>query len=60
MLNRPPEHAAVRKTAALELLRRNSHVAAHAVRAFTDGEWDQAAPFSLTFGAPVTAASQQT
>jgi hypothetical protein len=49
------EHAAVTKAAAIELLRRNSHEAANAVRAFTDDELDQAAPFSLSFGAPVTA-----
>jgi hypothetical protein len=49
------EHAGVTKTAALELLRRNSHEAANAVRAFTDDELDRAAPFSLSFGAPVTA-----
>jgi hypothetical protein len=49
------EHAEVPKAAALELLRRNSREAANAVRAFTDDELDQAAPFSLSFGAPVTA-----
>ena len=49
------EHAAVTKAAALELLRRNSHEAGAAVRAFTDDELDRAAPFSLSFGAPVTA-----
>jgi hypothetical protein len=49
------EHAEVTKAAALELLRRNSHEAADAVRAFTDEELDRAAPFSLSFGAPVTA-----
>ena len=49
------EHAEVTKAAALELLRRNSHEAANAVRAFTDEELDRAAPFSLSFGAPVTA-----
>jgi hypothetical protein len=43
------------KAAALELLRRNSLEAAAAVRAFTDEELDRAAPFSLSFGAPVTA-----
>jgi len=36
-------------------LRRNSREAAAAVRAFTDEELDRAAPFSLSFGAPVTA-----
>ena len=45
----------VTKAAALELLRRNSRQAAAAVRVFTDGELDRAAPFSLSFGAPVTA-----
>jgi hypothetical protein len=49
------EHAEVTKAAALELLRRNSHEAANSVRAFTDEELDRAAPFSLSFGAPVTA-----
>ena len=49
------DHAGVTKAAALELLRRNSREAAAAVRAFTDDELDQAAPFSLSFGAPVTA-----
>jgi hypothetical protein len=49
------ENAAVTKAAALELLRRNSREAAAAVRALTDEELDRAAPFSLSFGAPVTA-----
>ncbi len=49
------EQASVSKSAALELLRRNSREAAAAVRAFTDDELDQAAPFSLSYGAPVTA-----
>jgi hypothetical protein len=49
------EHSGVTKAAALELLRRNSHDAAAAVRTFTDEELDRAAPFSLSFGAPVTA-----
>jgi SAM-dependent methyltransferase len=48
------ENAAVTKAAALELLRKNSHDAAAAVRALTDDELDQAAPFSLSFGAPMT------
>jgi hypothetical protein len=48
------ENAAVTKAATLELLRRNSREAAAAVRAFTDEELDCAAPFSLSFGAPVT------
>ena len=49
------DQAGVTKAAALELLRRNSREAAAAVRAFTDDELDRAAPFSLAFGAPVTA-----
>jgi len=53
--NHAREHAGVTKAAALELLRRNSREAAAAVRRFTDDELDRAAPFSLSFGAPVTA-----
>src|SRR6516162_2838769 len=49
------EQAGVTKAAALELLRKNSREAAAAVRAFTDEELDSAAPFSLSYGAPVTA-----
>jgi hypothetical protein len=49
------DQAGIMKAVALELLRRNSHEAAAAVRAFTDEELDRAAPFSLSFGAPVTA-----
>ena len=49
------EQAGVTKADALELLRRNSREAAAAVREFTDDELDRAAPFSLSFGAPVTA-----
>ena len=49
------DQAGVTKAAALEFLRRNSREAAAAVRAFTDEELDRAAPFSLSFGAPVTA-----
>jgi len=49
------EQDGVTKAATLEFLRRNSREAAAAVRAFTDGELDRAAPFSLSFGAPVTA-----
>ena len=40
---------------ALEHLRHNSTEAAAAVRQFTDEELDTAAPFSLSFGAPMTA-----
>lgn len=49
------EQAGVTKAAALELLRRNSRDASVTVRALTDDELDQAAPFSLSYGAPVTA-----
>jgi hypothetical protein len=49
------EQSSVTKEATLELLRRNSHEAAAAVRAFTDEQLDRAAPFALSFGAPVTA-----
>ena len=49
------DQAGVTKAAALELLRRNSREAAAAVSAFTDDELDRAAPFSLSFAAPVTA-----
>ena len=49
------ENARVSHSAALELLRQNSRKAAAAVRAFTDEDLDNAAPFSLSFGAPVTA-----
>jgi hypothetical protein len=49
------DRTCVTKAAALDLLSRNSREAAAAVRAFTDDELDRAAPFSLSFGAPVTA-----
>jgi SAM-dependent methyltransferase len=49
------EQADITKEAALELLRRNSREAAAAVRMLTDDELDRAAPFSLSYGAPVTA-----
>jgi len=48
------DQADVTKAEAMELLRRNSHEAAAAVRSFTDEELDRAAPFSLSFGAPMT------
>ena len=48
------EHAKVTKAEALELLRKNSRQAAETVRRFSDEELDRAAPFSLSFGAPVT------
>jgi hypothetical protein len=49
------ERAGVTKAETLELLRRKSREAADAVRALSDDELNQAAPFSLSFGAPVTA-----
>jgi len=49
------DNAQVSKSAALVLLRQNSREAARVVRDFTDQELDNAAPFSLSFGAPVTA-----
>lgn len=49
------EQAEVTKDAALETLRRNSREAAARVREFTDEELDRAAPFSLSYGAPMTA-----
>jgi hypothetical protein len=49
------EHAGVDKAEAIDFLRRNSKQAADAVRAFSDEELDRAAPFSLSFDAPVTA-----
>jgi SAM-dependent methyltransferase len=48
------ENAEVTKSEALALLNRNSRDAADAVRKFTDEELDQPAPFSLSYGAPVT------
>jgi hypothetical protein len=49
------DHAKVTKAEALDLLRKNSREAAAAVRGFTNEQLDQAAPFSLSYGAPVTA-----
>jgi hypothetical protein len=49
------EHAAIGRQDTVELLRRNSHSAAEAVRAFTDEQLDRAAPFSLNADAPLTA-----
>jgi hypothetical protein len=53
--NHAREHAGVSKEAALDLLRQNSRAAADAVRGFSEDELDRAAPFSLSYGAPVTA-----
>ena len=49
------DNAAITKAAALTLLKQNSREAAEAVRGFSEEELDTAAPFSLSFGAPVTA-----
>jgi hypothetical protein len=49
------EHRAPEKFATLDLLGRNSREAAATVRSFSDAQLDRAAPFSLSFGAPVTA-----
>lgn len=49
------ENAGVTKAEALALLAQNSRKAASEVRQFTDAELDRAAPFSLSYGAPVTA-----
>lgn len=49
------DQASTSKEATLELLRQNSAAAAAAIREFTDAQLDNAAPFSLSFGAPVTA-----
>jgi hypothetical protein len=49
------ENTNITKAEALELLRRNSREAATVVRELTDEQLDTAAPFSLSFGAPMTA-----
>jgi hypothetical protein len=49
------ETSGVTKTAAIDLLRKNGRAAAEAVRGFTDEELDRAAPFGLSYGAPMTA-----
>ncbi|HEX5004581.1 MAG TPA: DinB family protein [Gemmatimonadales bacterium] len=49
------DHAHVTKEEALAHLRSRSKAAAEAVRQFTDAELDTAAPFSLSFDAPMTA-----
>jgi len=49
------EQAGTGKADTLTLLRKNSSEAAAAVRKFTDKELDQAAPFGLSYDAPVTA-----
>jgi len=49
------DHRNATKAETIELLRRNSKEAADVVRAFSDEELDTAAPFSLSYGAPMTA-----
>jgi len=49
------EHGRVARATAINLLRKNAREAAAAVRTFTDEQLDQAAPFSLSYSAPVTA-----
>jgi hypothetical protein len=49
------ENANATKNEAIELLRKNAAEAADAVRGLTDEQLDTAAPFSLSYGAPVTA-----
>ena len=49
------ENPNVTKEDAISLLRLNSREAADAIRQLTDDELDTAAPFSLSYGAPVTA-----
>ena len=53
--NHAREYADVTKEAALERLRANSRAAAAATRTFSDEELDRAAPFALSYLAPVTA-----
>jgi uncharacterized damage-inducible protein DinB len=49
------DNAKATKAETLALLRKNSRAAAEAVRRLTDEELDTAAPFGLSYGAPVTA-----
>jgi len=49
------DHAAAGKAETIDLLRRQGHAAAEAVRAFTDAELDRAAAVSLNAAAPLTA-----
>lgn len=49
------ENANASKQDALDLLRKNSSEAAAAIRQMTDEQLDTAAPFGLSFDAPVTA-----
>ncbi len=49
------DHKDVGKAEALAFLKKNSSEAAAAVRKLTDAQLDTAAPFGLSYGAPVTA-----
>ena len=49
------DNASCSKQDTIDLLRKNSHEAAQAVRALSDAQLDSAAPFSLNAGAPLTA-----
>ena len=49
------DNAGCSKQETLELLRKNSHEAAQAVRSLSDAQLDSAAAFSLNAGAPLTA-----
>ncbi len=49
------EQARASKAETIALLLRNSREAAAAIRKFTDEDLDRAAPFGLSYGAPVTA-----
>jgi uncharacterized damage-inducible protein DinB len=49
------EHAGTTREEAIALLRRNSTLAAEALRAFTDEQLDRSAPISLYFDTPLTA-----
>ena len=53
--NHSKEKASAAKAETLELLRKNSSAAAAVVRGFTDEQLDTAAPFGLSYNAPVTA-----
>jgi len=53
--NHAREHSGVTKDQALDLLRKNSKAAAESARQFTDQQLDTAAPFGLSYNAPVTA-----
>jgi hypothetical protein len=53
--NHSKEKVTVGKAETLELLRKNSREAAAVIRTFTDEQLDTAAPFGLSYNAPVTA-----